>query len=284
VSSLAYLPAVGLLSGHAFGFVHAWDLAAGTSRQLFRIAGPGRWDIAGLAVATDGGRVVAASVMQGVAVWEVQAQRLALPDRSGPRPAGRCFSLAPDGRTLATSTSTSYDVALWGLPEFQPLGTLPGTRDFIQALAFAPDGRALAVGRLGTLCHILDVADGKERARVKGDHLIEAAAFSPTGELLATTGGNTVHLWETATWRCRATIKTGPAYVRRLAFHPGGTLLATIGDSPVLGLWDAQTGQSRGKLNWKIGKLHSLAFAPDGMTAAVGGSRGLVVWDVEDVR
>jgi WD40 repeat protein len=283
VSGLAYLAGGGLLSGHAFGYVHAWDLAAGTSRQLFRIAGPGRWDVTGLAVAADGSRVVAASVYQGVADWEVQSERLVLPDRSGPWPWGRCFSLAPDGRTLATGTHASNDVFLWGLPDFQLLRTLRGTRDFIQALAFAPDGRTLAVGRLGKVWRILDVADGKEWARVEGDHLVETGAFSPTGELLATTGGNTVHLWETATWRCRATFKMGPAYVRQLVFHPGGKLLATIGDSPVLSLWDTQTGQPRGKLNWQIGKLHSLAFAPDGMTAAVGGSRGLVVWDIEDV-
>ncbi len=34
--------------------------------------------------------------------------------------------------------------------------------------------------------------------------------------------------------------------------------------------------------DWKIGKVRSLAFAPDGMTCAAGGSTGRVVlWDVE---
>jgi hypothetical protein len=48
-----------------------------------------------------------------------------------------------------------------------------------------------------------------------------------------------------------------------------------------LSLWDIE-GRSRGRFNWEIGKVQALAFAPDGMTAAAGGSRGKVaVWDVE---
>jgi WD40 repeat protein len=47
--------------------------------------------------------------------------------------------------------------------------------------------------------------------------------------------------------------------------------------------WDLATGRDRA-FRWKIGEVHALAFAPDGMTAAAGGEHGdIVVWDVDEV-
>ena len=41
-------------------------------------------------------------------------------------------------------------------------------------------------------------------------------------------------------------------------------------------------GRARAAFNWGVGRLHSLAIAPDGMTAAAGGSKNeIVVWDLD---
>ena len=46
--------------------------------------------------------------------------------------------------------------------------------------------------------------------------------------------------------------------------------------------WDAATGRERASFRWPIGKVFSLAYAPDGLRLAAGGDSGrVVVWDVD---
>jgi WD40 repeat protein len=48
-------------------------------------------------------------------------------------------------------------------------------------------------------------------------------------------------------------------------------------------LWDTGSCQQVACLDWQIGAVHGLAFAPDGMTVAAAGHEGtIVIWDVEE--
>jgi hypothetical protein len=61
-------------------------------------------------------------------------------------------------------------------------------------------------------------------------------------------------------------------------------MLATTDDRRDGTLWNTRRGAEVGRFNWPIGKVASVAFAPDSMSAAAGGSSGrIVIWDVEDV-
>jgi WD40 repeat protein len=47
-------------------------------------------------------------------------------------------------------------------------------------------------------------------------------------------------------------------------------------------LWDVATGKERTCFQWPIGRVYSLAYAPDGFRLAAGGDTGaVVVWDVD---
>jgi WD40 repeat protein len=67
-----------------------------------------------------------------------------------------------------------------------------------------------------------------------------------------------------------------------LAFHPSGKFLAVTSNDATVKLYDTTTWQVARTFTWKIGKLQSIAFSPNGTLAAAGSDTGkVVVWDVD---
>src|SRR5262249_62020286 len=115
----------------------------------------------------------------------------------------------------------------------------------VEALAFSPSGKVLAVGSLSKTVQLWDVATGKELHRL-GVEFVHAVAFAPDGKTLATVGFSELALWDVATGRKRYAVKEGSA--NALAFAPDGRTLATGHDTSPSGearLWDAATGEAR---------------------------------------
>jgi len=67
-----------------------------------------------------------------------------------------------------------------------------------------------------------------------------------------------------------------------LAFHPSGRFLAATSNDETVTFFDTHTFAEARTYMWKIGRLRSVAFSPDGALAAVGSDTGkVVVWDVD---
>ncbi len=111
---------------------------------------------------------------------------------------GHQFALSPDGRTLAAVVGKS--VAFWDIST----GRLTRRFTFIfdmQSLAFAPDGKSLAVGGKDCIARLFDLVSGKESRRFVGHQVsndprdiesvgIWGVAFSPDGKELITWGSD----------------------------------------------------------------------------------------------
>jgi WD40 repeat protein len=67
-----------------------------------------------------------------------------------------------------------------------------------------------------------------------------------------------------------------------LAFHPSGEFMAATSNDTTVTFFDTRTFAEMRTYTWKIGRLRSVAFSPDGALAAVGSDKGqVVVWDVD---
>ena len=72
--------------------------------------------------------------------------------------------------------------------------------------------------------------------------------------------------------------------VNDFAFHPDGRVLCVVFEDGQARFLDPHTGAVRQAFKWakKPKPLYSVAFAPDGLTCAVGSENGkVIVWDVD---
>src|SRR5205823_7408638 len=104
-------------------------------------------------------------------------------------------------------------------------------------------------------------------------------AFSPNGKWLVSNGTDTI-LWETATGKVVRAFLHPPEAMGALAFSADGTILAAGSIQGVIRLWDAHTGEDRGRLEGHSKYIDQLAFTPDGtILASVSHDGSVRLWD-----
>lgn len=167
---------------------------------------------------------------------------------------------------------------------------LPGeTLRHPKALAIAPGGAALAIGFNGRL----DVRDwpGLARTGTWSDPredlgpAVRKLAFTAAGDaLLAVSNSGLLVADVSATGLApRYHIPgEGVATVQDAALSPDGRLLVTACGAAGITVYDAGTGSELQTFRGLVGDAWAVAFAPDGLTCAVGGENGQVaIWDVD---
>jgi WD40 repeat protein len=167
-----------------------------------------------------------------------------------------CLALSPDGRKIAAPDSHDRSaVKLWDVATGEEFAVLKGHTGSVCALAFSPDRKHLAVVAGGipqtsgeVVLWEVDRTSGKKPGRrhttLKGlPGWARAIAFSPGGQILATSGTGGVRLWSVETGKELLALAGAEG---NLAFSSDGRMLATGGGNGVK-VWDVSSTQDAGR-------------------------------------
>jgi WD40 repeat protein/class 3 adenylate cyclase len=187
-------------------------------------------------------------------------------------------AVSPDGRTIAASVATG-SVFLFDTASGRPIGDPVIICDCLTsgaalALDFSPHGRTIAITQLGTdqqtgfFLHLIDVETGKVRATAGGPGM-DAVAFSPDGDTLATVGfGGVIGLFDPETGQRTDQLDIGSdaPNIPGIAFLPDGNRVVVAASDGTSELWDLGT---RTRVHTYPGVGGTVAVSPDGGSAAV---------------
>ncbi len=193
-------------------------------------------------------------------------------------------TVAMTGTKAPTVVKTATAATVMPVPK--PVGKTLGIAAPVNALAFSPDGKLLAVG---TYQRVL-LCDPVSRTVLKtwSGHLdtVRSLAFSPDGKWLAAGGGMSgaigqVRLWSIPDSKETLVFGDHTDTVQGVAFSPDGKLIASASVDRSIKLWETVTGKLSQTLRDHADAVSGVAFSPSGkLLASSSNDKSVKIWDV----
>jgi len=161
-----------------------------------------------------------------------------------------------------------------------------GHAEYINAIAFSPDGRYALSGSDDCTLRLWDISTGREIRTFKGHKSwVRSVDFSPDGRYALSGGYDcTLKLWDISTGKEIRTFIGQQGFVcavTSVAFSPDGKYILSAGNDKSIKLWDVETGDEMRVFRGHTEFINSVVFLADSRHALSGSDdKTLKLWDL----
>ncbi len=291
VNSVAFSPdGTRIASGSDDNSVRIWNASAGMEATVLK----GHvGTVSSVAFSPDGARISSGSSDRTVKVWDAKTGQETITmnvDTPGLDVHSGfthiCVAFSPNGTRIATASHRGHQIKIWESNTGRELMTLNGHLNFVNSVAFSPDGSLIASGSSDGTVKAWDAETGQVMLTCSGASDVRGVAFSPDGKRIALgSGDHAIRVWSTRTGQEIIKIDGHTSAVTSVAFSPDGTRIASGGNDNTIRLWDAQPTHETQTLHRHSSWVTSVTFNPEGtriFSKDYGNEQR--VWDLQSKR
>lgn len=193
---------------------------------------------------------------------------------------GRTGGFTDSNSGILASGSWDNTIKLWDINTGKEIRTLIGHTNWVNSVAFSPDGKLLLSGGADCTIKLWQVHTGIEIQTFKGhSDPVSSVAYSPRTATtnnqerqLIASGSNdyTIKLWQVYTGREIRTLVGHSFFVNCIAFSHDGEIIASGSGDNTIKLWYVNTGREIRTLTGHSDSVWSVAFSQDRQFLASG--------------
>jgi hypothetical protein len=154
-------------------------------------------------------------------------------------------AFSPDATRLLSKRGYDEPLKIWDVASGEVVHTFGGrATNFLQSVAFSPDGGQVVSGHIDGAIKLWEVASGRLIRTLWHAKSVTAVAFSRDGtKLLSGSDDTTVKLWDAASGQLIRTLEGHSSSVRSVAFSSDEKRVISGSYDTTARVWDAATGE-----------------------------------------